>query len=170
MGARARRGQARRLVAAFLFLKKQKWYEIYYKFTYNTLANFETESDSLERGGERSGRGRTQGMPVSTPTLAAHVTPIPTLTPHWGALLGSQVPCCLPRRARTLPPWPVSPRGLTRRAAAFSAQDNGELPAAADGVNILLEGDASLGMYATGPSRAFVPRCPLSRKPAATRQ
>lgn len=44
------------------------------------------------------------GMPVSTPTLAAHVTPIPTLTPHWGALLGSQVPCCLPRRARTLPP------------------------------------------------------------------
>jgi hypothetical protein len=36
-------------------------------------------------------------MPSSTPTLAAHVTPIPTLTPHWGALLGSQV---RPRCAR----------------------------------------------------------------------
>jgi hypothetical protein len=52
----------------------------------------------------------------------------------------------------------------------FSAQDNGELPAAADVVKILLEFDASLGMYDTGPFRAFAPRCQLSRKPAATRQ
>ena len=30
-------------------------------------------------------------MPVSTPSLAAHAVPLPTLTPHWGSLLGAPV-------------------------------------------------------------------------------
>ena len=30
-------------------------------------------------------------MPVSTPSLASHVVPIPYLSPHWGALLEGQV-------------------------------------------------------------------------------
>ena len=52
MGARARRGQARRLVAAFLFLKKQKWYEIYY-----IQQHSRTRPNQIPLSGEGRGRG-----------------------------------------------------------------------------------------------------------------
>ena len=52
-------------------------------------ANLEPAAKGGSRAGHRPPTERN--MPVSTPSLAAHAVPLPTLTPHWGSLLGAPV-------------------------------------------------------------------------------
>ena len=52
-------------------------------------ANLEPAAEGVSRAGHRPPTERN--MPVSTPSLAAHAVPLPTLTPHWGSLLGAPV-------------------------------------------------------------------------------